>query len=55
MQRSSVGSALACYRAGPSSNLGSGIFPSELRRNEENGERPRRMKVDECIVLYERD
>jgi hypothetical protein len=28
------------------------VFPSERRGNEENGERPRRIKTNDCIVLY---
>ncbi len=53
VQHGSVGSALACCKAGLSSNLGSeerGSFPFERRSNEENGERPRRMKTD-CMNL----
>ncbi len=54
VQRGSVGSALACCKAGPSSNLGSP--PWEFYPLSEgamkNGERPRRMKT---AVSYECD
>ncbi len=49
-----VGSVLACCMAGPSSNPGSapqgGFSLLSETSNEENGERPRRMDIDDCIA-----
>ncbi len=59
MRRSSVGSASACCKADPSSNLGSAshggspLLSEDAMRIQEDG--PRRMVKDErsVIVLYE--
>jgi hypothetical protein len=54
VRRGSVGSALACCKAGPSSILGSapqGRFPHWAHKRWGYGERLRRVATDECIVI----
>ncbi len=48
VERSSVGSVLACCKAGQSLNPGR-FFPLSKHANEENREDSRRMKTDECL------
>ncbi len=53
LRRCSVRSASACCKAGPSSILGSapqGGFSHWAYKRWRNGERPRRMAMDKCIV-----
>jgi hypothetical protein len=53
VQRSSVGSALASVRQARvqiSAWHPREVCPSEPTSYEENGERPRRMEMDECTV-----
>jgi hypothetical protein len=50
VQRGLVGTAVRQAGVQSSSRHPREIFPSERRSNKENGERPRRMKTDDCIV-----